>query len=214
MSRRAAAAFSQCLLACWLISPVSGQQLVGMEVVQLNCEGFSAMVSAFFPFGYGSTCPQLSGSTLSQSGSIAVLDLYYNTSGPWPQVGCTTASPIAAVLPFGTSALWLRLRNVMDGDTSEVVSDTTLATCSLSVDEVQERNASAFILDLDHVRWRPEAFPADMTLVLLSSSGARITSVPVREGALPVQELGAGVYFVHCPLLPQLPAWRFVIGGS
>lgn len=168
------------------------------------------MVSAFFPFGFGNTCPALTGNGVTQLGSIAVLDLYYNTSGPWPQVGCTTTSPIAYALPMGTASLWLRLRNIMDGDTSSVISDTTLMACALAVSDATDPDAPVFMRIGERIVWEPERFPPGAEIVVCSPLGASVRTVDARAGSIALFEWSQSPYIVYCPQVPPIRAYRFI----
>ena len=82
-------------------------------------DDIKVIVSAGFPFGYGPTCPSLDTVELFYNGNEVRLELYYDISGVWPLVGCsTTDTANTGNWSAGNYQLFLYSNTIFDSDTN------------------------------------------------------------------------------------------------
>lgn len=190
-----------------------GQQIVGLELHYVDCDSVNTSVSVFFPLGYGETCPDLQGTTISQEGGTTAIDLYYQVSGPWPQVGCITTDVIAPQLLTAADVVHLRTHAIMDGDTSFTVSDTMLTICMTGINDPVRGVGQAIWSDGDLVRWSTEGVVTAATVHIVALNGALQRSAPFTSGQLSIADLVPGVYVVSCAEEAGFRPMAFVVGA-
>lgn len=175
-----------------------GQETISVQINGASCDTLHAQVTVFFAFGAGSTCPQLSGFELLPGDATAFLSLYYDISGPWPDLGCTTTTTIAIPIPSGEVMVHLGTFNIMEGDTSSMVSDTLLHSCATSL--VEEVN-SELVLSLRNgsLVWDASTGQGHDPIRIISGSGQLIRLCPVVSGGCTIEDLRPGVYSAWWP---------------
>lgn len=90
-------------------------------------DDINVIVSAGFPFGYQSTCPSLDTFEIFYNGDEVRLELYYDISGAWPQVGCSsTDTANTGKWSAGNYQLILYSNTIFDSDTNFHQDNDTL----------------------------------------------------------------------------------------
>lgn len=190
------------------------QQLCNLNVYYASCDSVGLYVAAFFPFGAGSSCPSLVGTDiLPGQGGITTMRLFYDISGVWPQMGCTTSNNIGMPLPAGTQTLQIQLFPISETDTLPVSSDTSLFVCTVGVPESESPSRLPFMLSADRILWSSDAFPPDRTMAAMDMAGAFVRRVKAGRGELPLNGLAPGAYLIHClDCDGRTSVFRFVVG--
>jgi hypothetical protein len=105
------------------------QQNLQMTKLDNSCDTLVVKTWVWFSFGYQSTCPQLSHFETFANSDTMELKLYYNISGPWPQVGCERTDTITTVMLPNVTTLKGVAFSIFDNDTT-MESTTQIQTCS------------------------------------------------------------------------------------
>jgi|APTNR8051073442_1049403.scaffolds.fasta_scaffold07609_5 hypothetical protein len=180
------------------VLPVLGQELVSVQIIEPSCDTLRAQISVFFTFGAGSSCPPLIGFEILPGDATAILSLYYDISGPWPDLGCTTTTTVAVPIPSGEVMVHLGTFNIMEGDTSSMVADTLLHSCTTSI---VERASNDLILSLQNgsLVWNALTGQGHGPIRILSGSGQLVRYCPVASGSCMIEDLQPGVYSAWWP---------------
>ncbi|MEZ4791089.1 MAG: hypothetical protein R2811_13850 [Flavobacteriales bacterium] len=190
-----------------------GQWITALDVHHSACDSLSVSVVVFFPFGYGGTCPGLQGQAHTSEAGLTTVDLYYDISGPWPQVGCTTSDEVQVTLPVGTDIVRVDTYGIMDGDTSEVVSDTLLTSCATGLDHIGRFEAPLFSISGDLIRWPLDRSAIHGTVDIISSTGALQRATPACVGQVYIGDLTPGVYVISYSEARGHASMSFLVGG-
>lgn len=116
-----------------------------LQVTRLNnsCDTLVVRTSVWFSFGFQSTCPQLANYETVSNSDTMELNLYYNVSGAWPQVGCEKLDTIISKILPNVSILKCVAYSVNDNDTA-FESSTQIQICSLT--GIEKINNDSFSL--------------------------------------------------------------------
>lgn len=116
-----------------------------LQVTRLNnsCDTLVVRTSVWFSFGCQSTCPQLANYETVSNSDTMELNLYYNVSGAWPQVGCEKLDTIISKILPNVSILKCVAYSVNNNDTA-VESSTRIQICSLT--GIEKINNDSFSL--------------------------------------------------------------------
>ena len=116
-----------------------------LQVTRLNnsCDTLVVRTSVWFSFGFQSTCPQLANYETVSNSDTMELNLYYNVSGAWPQVGCEKLDTIISKILPNVSILKCVAYSVNNNDTA-VESSTQIQICSLT--GIEKINNDSFSL--------------------------------------------------------------------
>lgn len=177
----------------------SAQELEGIQVTSPPCEPFTANVTVFFPFGFGQNCPALTGYTVQPGDVTAFIDLYYDVSGIWMQVGCWSTATVDEELPPGMMMVNLRTHQIMDGDTSAVIADTVLNVCTIT--GIADGNSSlptAWVQG-DELRWQVPENPRSGKLHIFAYNGQAVRTTDTEAGSCRIDGLAPGCYFARWP---------------
>lgn len=194
--------------------PLPGQEICGLDIHHADCDSVSAAVSVFFPFGAGGTCPALQEIAVAEEAQATVASLYYDVSGPRPQLGCTTSAEIGIPLVPGAAITRLRTYAIMDGDTLAAVSDTVVATCAVGIRDPGRRAPLAFRVQDGQIQWPTGGIPPSSMVRVASVTGAVLRTVAARAGRMPIHGLAPGLYVVGCPELAGSGTRAFVVGAD
>jgi len=172
-----------------------------LQLTRLNASCDTAIIRTWvwFSFGYGSTCPNLSGFTTSNNSDTLELKLFYNTSGPWPHVGCETADTLVFSISTNNIILKGQSYSIFDNDTS-LVSGTYIDLCnhtSISSIDVSNKyfispNPTNNIINLKSENW-PEG---DKTIILSDLSGKIIKSFATDQNVISLLDIATGQYII------------------
>ena len=78
-------------------------------------------------FGAGETCPNLSNFTFQKLETTLYLGLFYDISGAWPFVGCTSIdTSYIGKLDSGKYIMYVYLNEIFDSDTTFSIDQDTL----------------------------------------------------------------------------------------
>jgi len=180
-----------------LSSEAAAQQIVGFQITEASCDTLHAEISVFFPFGAGDACPALSGTSIWPGDATNFISLYYDISGVWPQVGCTTTTTLAIPLPDGNVMVNLATFNINEGDTSVLVADTVLNVCTTSIPVVPSP-LTGFWVQNDLLQWPPARFPDGSRIRIVSSGGQLVRSAITKAGQCWLGDLPPGIYTAWC----------------
>ncbi|MDQ3101133.1 MAG: hypothetical protein M3R08_07085 [Bacteroidota bacterium] len=189
------------------------QELINIQVIEGSCDSLFAEVSVFFPFGSGNSCPSLTGITVLPGDVTAIVGLYYDVSGVWPQVGCTTTTDIAIPLPPGNPLVNLGTFNIMDGDTSQVVSDTLLQVCDTGTgigEGLVTEYAPSLYVQGDYLVFTQVSTFQNARMEFFDTRGNLIRSERRTADRVYIGALPAGVYLVRSVDSMNTPVLRFV----
>lgn len=188
----------------------AAQECTNVIITSAPCTSFAAQVSVFFPFGAGSTCPDLVATVVTTGDATALVDLYYDASGPWPQLGCSTTDVVNADLDPGIVMVNLRTFSIWDNDTSAVVSDTLLNVCSTGIPDVHPDLMNWRSTD-DRLTWTRPKDPATGLIEIINSGGQLIRTCGAQAGTCWLGDMSPGVYLARWPSGGSMAAFRFAL---
>lgn len=187
-------------ILCLAISgTASAQQVEGIQVTSPPCEPLTANITVFFPFGFGQNCPMLTGYTVQPGDVTAFIDLYYDVSGIWPQVGCWSSATIDEELPPGMMMVNLRTHQIMDGDTSAVIADTVLNVCTTTGTADGTAMLPVAWVQGDELRWQAPDNPHQGKLHIFAYTGQAVRTTDTEAGSCRIDGLAPGCYFARWP---------------
>lgn len=176
-----------------LSSGATAQQIVGFQITEASCDTLHAEISVFFPFGAGEACPALSGTLIWPGDATNFISLYYDISGVWPQVGCTTTTTLAIPLPDGNVMVNLATFNINEGDTSVLVADTVFNVCTTGIPAAPSRSGGFWIQD-NLLQWPIAGYPEGSRIRIVSSGGQLVRSAITKAGQCWLGDLPPGIY--------------------
>lgn len=180
------------------LAPVLGQENVSVLITEASCDTLHAQISVFFPFGAGNTCPQLIGFEMLPGGATAILGLYYDISGPWPDLGCTSTTTVSIPIPSGEVMVHVGSYNISEGDTSSMVSETLVNVCLTGVAE-GVGNDQVLWLRNGSLYWVSPTAQGHENISIISGNGQVVRYCPVASGSCMIDDLRNGVYTAWWP---------------
>lgn len=170
------------------------QLLDDVQVLSPPCAPLQAQVTVFFPFGFEQLCPTLAGYTVEPGAVTAFINLYYDVSGAWPQVGCWNTSLIVSDAMPGIVYANIRTFNIMDGDTSVLVADTVINYClTTGLPEVVPAKPEAWVEQHD-LRWDPTNGSGQVPVRIIAGNGQCLATCEYGAGTCGLGGLPPGVY--------------------
>jgi hypothetical protein len=92
-----------------------------------------------FVFGAGETCPSILGYSLAINETVLQLNLYYDISGYWPQLGCTSIDTTEiGKLDAGNYLMYINLNTIFYSDTNFIEDTDTLVFTVINSNDVYE----------------------------------------------------------------------------
>ena len=171
-----------------------------LQVTRLNnsCDTLVVRTSVWFSFGFQSTCPQLANYETVSNSDTMELNLYYNVSGAWPQVGCEKLDTIISKILPNVSILKCVAYSVNDNDTA-FESSTQIQICSLT--GIEKINNDSFSLIF------PNPFSTQLNVQYIGNEQTTISIYDfvgqqiiiskkfTNTTAINVEQLAEGIYF-------------------
>jgi len=181
-----------------------------MQVTEASCDTLYAQISVFFPFGAGSTCPPLSGYAVLPGGATALISLYYDISGPWPTLGCTSTTTVAIPIPPGNVQVLVGTFNIAEGDTSAMVSDSLLQVCVLGLPDIAPNGHDLRIVH-DELTWIQPLRSSGGSIEIIGNGGQLFRTCDVKDGRCWLGDLAPGVYLARWSSRSDIAPYRFVL---
>jgi hypothetical protein len=172
-----------------------------LQLTRLNASCDTAIIRTWvwFPFGYQSTCPTLSGFTTSNNSDTLELKLFYNTSGAWPQAGCERANTIVFSISTTNTILKGQSYSITDNDTS-LVSGAFIGLCNLtSISSIDVSNKYSIFPNPTNnmINLQSESWPkGNKTIILTDLNGKVIKSFATDQQVISLLDIAAGQYII------------------
>jgi hypothetical protein len=173
------------------------QQNLQLSRLNNSCDTLVVRTSVWFSFGYGTSCPQLSSYEVSSNADTMELNLYYDVSGFWPQVGCGKIDTITSIiLPNVT---------VLKGIAYSISNNDSLITSTAQMEICSQTGVETIFNGFSYVMF-PNPFSSQININYGSNEQIRIeiydflshniiSQVFTNNTSINTDQLSAGIYF-------------------
>jgi hypothetical protein len=190
------------LFGCIFFSNTSNSQN-NLHLTKLNTSCETAIITSWvwFPFGYQSTCPDLSGYLLNNNPDTLILKLFYDISGPWPQVGCDRFDTLAFSISNSNLYLEGEAYSIFYNDTTLVSTDIIELCLPNHINEYKKYNPPIIFPnpanDYLYLQLNKSA-ETPIKMDIINSVGELIVQEKINKDRLfiNIEYLPGGVYFL------------------
>jgi hypothetical protein len=189
-----------------IFTVLNAQQMCSSTIEPLNPHPYDDILvinSVLWVFGAGETCPNLSDFSFQKFDTVLYLYLYYNISGMWPQLGCTsTDTSFIGKLDSGKYTMYIYLNEILNSDTTFTTnSDTLEFNVSNSSSIIEDRLKSLInIYPVPTERFLFLDFPGYLeieSLMLFNLQGKRLLHYDPKLTKLYIAGIDPGLYFLY-----------------
>jgi hypothetical protein len=190
------------------INSISAQYIVNVQIIPemlSSADSLQVISEVSFTFGSGETCPNISSYSYQSFDTTVILNLFYNTSGMWPQVGCSTIDTLdIGNYNIGNYNLILKTNKIFYSDTtfnfhSDTIPFTIQEANSIllysNMQVVTYPNPSNNIL---HVKWKNSTIKHDNPIFYITDIyGITMLSGVLVNSKIDLSNIPSGMYFLN-----------------
>ena len=183
---------------------INAQQICSSSIEPLKPNTSDSIIvinSVLWAFGAGETCPNLSDFTFQKSDKTLYLGLYYDISGMWPQLGCTsTDTSYIGKLDSGKYIMYVHLNKIFDSDTTFSIHQDTLefnVANTASIIDNNLKNLNIYPIPTNDLLFIeiPESIKVK-SLILFNLQGKQIIKFDPELKKFKITGIDSGLYFL------------------
>lgn len=189
------------VLLLWL--PISGYCCFGAasQAVSVEDDTLTVIQTASFCLGFNADCPHVISYTIDVVNDEVIIDAYYDLTGAWPQVGCTSKDTIREVIAYGTYNIIFNT-HVIGIDTNYMAESDTTWLIVLNQNEIDGLMEEVIISPnptSGNVKITSNANFNGMNSQIFNASGRMLGNIRIENGVVHLAELSLlrGIYFIR-----------------
>ncbi|MEA3445356.1 MAG: T9SS type A sorting domain-containing protein [Bacteroidota bacterium] len=176
------------------------------QIVDVFDNNIRIIQYAGFPFGYGSSCPNIDLYAFKVAQNQVVVQFFYNAAGPWSMVGCESVdSFFIDSLANSTYQLIIHTNLLIDGPTYPNLD--TLYDCDIDTLNFEIMNVDEYCFG-DNIKIFPNPTKDNLNIIypvninvkrifLLDLQGREIKQFEKSQNELDISGISAGQYFLR-----------------